>query len=90
MPQVEIVELVVVLMIEHDFAGPAGLGLVTGLRAQHGTFDFAVINPLFDPSTFQSCSPAVAMAAARRSCWVSRSSAFSTLVTPKLEPAREA
>ena len=45
---VEIVELVVVLMIEHDFAGPAGLGLVTGLRAQHGTFDFATINPLFD------------------------------------------
>ena len=27
---------------------PAGLGLVTGLRAQHGTFDFATINPLFD------------------------------------------
>ncbi len=35
-------------MIEHDFAGRAGLRLVTGLRAQHGTFDFAAINSLFD------------------------------------------
>ena len=45
---VEIVELVVVLMIEHDFAGPAGFRLVTGLRTQHGTFDFAAINPLLN------------------------------------------
>ena len=50
---VEIIELVVALgtLVKHDFARPAGLRSLAGLRAEHGAFDFACVDSLFHEHT---------------------------------------
>ena len=50
---VEIIELVVALgtLVKHDFARPAGLRSLAGLRAEHGAFDFARVDALFHEHT---------------------------------------